>query len=241
MPQIILMRRFAGLALSSLFIGLSLLAAWAGSSVAAAGLGPAATPSAYTYLPVVAKQPTPTFTPTPMPTATPACAALGHVLTGQLTLDQSKPSYAVGENIFFHELIANPTGNRVCYGIVGVAVTALSGGGSSFFHTSWSGDLWLNPGCTGPTDHCGGPWGDSLQIGTPGTYSFTLSVCYSPENVCPGSGDWQVFNTISPITVVVWPPQSQSPVTSESGPFSACYLSFADLEAVRMVCPTADK
>lgn len=228
-------RRLTASALLLLLVSLFLLAGWA-----SAGVPAAVTPSAFAYLPAVYKQPTPTPTFTPTPTATPACAALGHVLTGQLTLDQDKPSYAVGENIFFHELIANPTGNRVCYGIVGVAVTALSGGGP-FFHTSWSGDLWLNPGCTGPTDHCGGPWGDSLQIGTPGTYSFTLSVCYSPENVCPGSGDWQVFNTISPITVVVWPPQSQAPVTSESGPYSACYLSFADLEAVHMVCPTADK
>ena len=229
-------RRLTASALFLLLVSLFLFVGWA-----SAGVSAAVTPVAFAYLPAVYKQPTPTPTVTPTATATPACAALGHVLTGQLTLDQNKPSYAVGENIFFHELIANPTGNRVCYGIVGVGVTALSGGGTSFFHTSWSGDLWLNPGCTGPTDHCGGPWGDNIQIGTPGTYSFTLSVCYSPESVCPSSGDWHEFNTISPITVIVWPFQSQATVMYESGPYSACYLSFADLEAVHMVCPTADK
>jgi hypothetical protein len=213
------------------------------AGLANAGATIAFTPTAFVYMPIILRQPTPTPTPTPTPlptptpTATPTCPYLGHVLTGQVTLDENKPSYAVGENIFFHETIANPTNSRICYGLVGVAVTKLSGSGSSFFHTSWSGDLWLDPGCTGPTDHCGGPWGDSLQIGVAGTYSFTLAVCYSRVDVCPTAGDWQTFNTLSPITVIVWPPQGPASAPGEHGLFGECYLALNDADNVQMVCP----
>ena len=232
------MRRFSLVAFALVLFALLILGSWVSAPVPASGAGA----TSVAYLPLVLKQntptPTPTATPTatPLPTATPVCS-YSHVITGQFTLDQSKQSYAVGENIFFHELITNPTGSRICYGIVGVQVTMLNGS-NNFFHTSWSGDLWINPHCTGPTDHCGGAWGDSLQINTPGDYSLTLAICYSTQAVCQTpSGDWQLLTSGVPVTVVVWPPVAPSKPDARVESMGNCYLDIADPQHVHVVCP----
>ena len=179
---------------------------------------PGFTPTAYVYLPAVIKQPSPTPTDTPTPTETPTPTAtptstptstptatsvptvVGHVLTGQLALCESRTTYGVNENICFIETITNPTEGVVHYGILGVSIV---GEGVSDFHTSWSGDLSIAPKCTGPVDTCGGAWQDNLSIGAPGTYTLTLAVCYSPEDVCPGPGaDWQNFPPGVTVTIV---------------------------------------
>jgi len=165
-------------------------------------LTPSNTPTA-TNTPTPSKTPTITPTPTRTPTATPTFSVVtGHVLTGQLTTCGGRTTFAVNENVCFVETLNNPTPGLVYYGILGVNVTRLSGSGSGFFHTSWSGDLAINPGCTGPTNRCDGPWQDNLQIGTAGTYSLTMDICYSLEAACTQSGaDWRTLTPGIAITI----------------------------------------
>lgn len=149
----------------------------------------------------------PTDTPLP-PTATSPPPVSGRGITGELTLcNPEKPTFAATiERICFHEKIVNTTSQAVTYGIIGVLATNLNGG-SSQFQTSWRGDLSIGPGCTGPTDSCGGPWEDGMYFATPGTYRLTLSICYSKIDVCLGSsGDWETLTSGVEVTVISWTP-----------------------------------
>jgi len=245
------MRRFAGLALSSLFVGLSLLAAWAGSSVAAAGLGPAATPSAYAYLPVVVKQPT--LTPTPTPTATPTATAApgGGPVVGELTReDPNKPTYATNiEDIWFYDLIHNVSGGTVNFGILGVNVA----GPAPYFKTLWDGAgapggvLPINAGCWGPNGIPCAPNADagrqraSLRVTAPGLYTLTLYICYSSFNACQQPGaNWQPLASVQ-ITAIDWTPQPPGIVRNDAASETVCYLSTADPARTHLVCPTPTK
>ncbi|MBI4771140.1 MAG: hypothetical protein HY784_12200 [Chloroflexi bacterium] len=159
----------------------------------ATDLPPTATPP-----PARPTSPPPTRTPaptaTPPPTATPASA---HGLTGQLTLcpkpvsGDGLPHYtAVTERVCFVELITNTSTDTVKYSILGVQATNLSGG-QGVFQTSWRGDLSICPGCKGPNN---GPWEDGLFLPAPGTYSLSLSICYSSVDICQGaSGEWETL------------------------------------------------
>jgi hypothetical protein len=149
----------------------------------------------------------PSATPVP-PTNTPAPPPSSHGITGQLTLcNPEKPSFAASiERVCFRERIVNSTGNTITYGVLGVQIASLSGGPNSF-HTSWQGNLSIGPGCTGPTDTCGGPWEDGTFLATPGTYRLSLSICYSDINTCLGSsGDWETLTSGVDITVISWTP-----------------------------------
>ena len=111
------------------------------------------------------------------------------------------------ENIFFRETIKNHTQATIPYGIIGVKVTKLTGDGQDFLHTGWSGDLSIGPGCTGPTDSCGGPWDDSLTVDVPGTYRLTLDIRSSPVDVATsGQGKWEALTPGIEIKVVNWTP-----------------------------------
>lgn len=148
----------------------------------------------------------PTATPAP-PTATPIPVSK-HGITGELLLcNPEKPSFAANiERICFREKIVNTTGQPISYGVLGVQI-ADTATGSSRFHSSWQGALSIGPGCTGPTDSCGGPWEDGIYIATPGTYRLTLSVCFSEINTClGGSGDWETLTSGVNVTVVNWTP-----------------------------------
>lgn len=121
----------------------------------------------------------PTATAPPAPTQPPSSASGGgsHGLTGQLSLCNPKSSYAV-------------------------AAENLSGGANGF-QTSWRGDLSVPAHGNGPT---GGGWQDGLYL-EPGTYSLTLSICYSDVNTCLGqSGNWETLTPGIIVNVVNWTP-----------------------------------
>lgn len=161
-------------------------------------------------LPVVAAPPPPAASATPRPPAGGGGGGGGggpvtgvHGLTGNLRLcNTAKTTYAVNERICFVEFIHNNTGAPVSYGILGVAAS------NGQFQTSWSADLapggwlWIDPGCDGPTDRCKGAWEDGIRIGTPGTFTLVLSVCFSPFGECQSaSAAWE--NLSQPITIRV--------------------------------------
>ncbi len=154
-------------------------------------------------LPVVkAPPPPPTQSaPTAAPNPNPGPVVGSRGLSGQLTLCNPKTAYATGERVCFVEKIVNTTSGLIKYGVLGVLAANLSGGPSQF-QTSWSGDLWIDPGCTGPTDHCGGAWEDGVRLNTPGAYRLSLQICYSPLNVCTTpEGEWETISTGINITV----------------------------------------
>ena len=152
------------------------------------------------------------LTPPPLPQPAPPPPAPApqptRGIVGALRLKENKPTYATRiENIFFIEEITNLTDQTIAYGIIGVKVTPVSGGGEGFFHTSWSGDLKLGPHCTGPTDACGGAWEDSLRIEKPGTYRLTLDICYSPKDAAlSGQGEWETLTPGVEVTTIDWTP-----------------------------------
>ena len=122
-------------------------------------------------------------------------------LVGHLTPCGYSPSGA----ICVRELIYNPTPDTISYGVLGVNVTRADG--TSFFQTSWSGELSLGPWQTGPD--IGGPaWEDNIGV-PPGAYTLTLAVCYSIRNACRAAGDWQTLDTITATPSQVWLPLIQ--------------------------------
>ncbi len=170
-----------------------------------------------TPAPAPTSKPTPVPTPAPTPTPAPAPVAppkSKHGLTGELALLATKPSYAAGiENIAIRETLKNPTKEMVRYGVLGIKVTRLSGEGEDAFLTSWSGDLGIGPGCTGPTDLCGGPWDVNIQIPRPGWYRLTLDICYSAkEDALSGRGEWETLTAGVDVCLVNWHPGDPEPV-----------------------------
>lgn len=147
-------------------------------------------------LPILAAPPTPRAVATLTPTARAASSATGGArgITGSLQMCGGKTTFAAGtERICFIETIRNTTNATVQYGIIGVLATNTATGATQF-QSSWSaftGPLAIDPGCTGPTDRCGGPWEDGMYLATPGTYRLTLNICFTPSiEGCAGGGDW---------------------------------------------------
>jgi len=142
------------------------------------------------------------------PGATPSTPVSKRGLLGELTLRDNKPTYATKiENIFFRETLKNPSNETIIYGVIGVKAVKISGEGEDFFHTSWSGELSIGPGCTGPTDACNGPWDDCLRIEKPGTYRLTLDICYSTvDEATSGKGDWETLTSGVEVTAIDWTP-----------------------------------
>ncbi|MGH2523192.1 MAG: SH3 domain-containing protein [Anaerolineales bacterium] len=152
-------------------------------------------------LPVVPAPPTPSATGAPAagPTTKPPASSRG--IVGQLTLCNPRTTYAISERVCFVERIVNTTGGTIAYGLLGVQAANLSGGPSQF-QTSWSGELFINAGCTGPTDTCGGPWEDGIRINTAGSYRLTMQICYATVDACQGSSaDWETLAKAIFITV----------------------------------------
>jgi hypothetical protein len=164
--------------------------------------------------PVPAPTPAPAAAPVPAAPPPPAPAKSKYGLTGELALAANKPSYAASiENISIRETLRNPTKQMVRYGVLGIKVTRLSGEGEDAFLTSWSGDLGIGPGCTGPTDLCGGPWDVNIQIPKPGWYRLTLDICYSPkEAALSGKGEWETLTSGVDVCIVNWHPGDPEPV-----------------------------
>jgi hypothetical protein len=233
-------RRLTASALFLLLVSLFLFVGWA-----SAGVSAAVTPVAFAYLPAVYKQPTPT--PTPTATATSAPAAI----TGELTLcNPGQTVYSVGSQICVVETLRNTFPYIVTYGILGVAVDGPSN--YDWFQTSWSGQLAIGPGCTGPTDTCGGPWQDNIRGPYPengfsasGAYTLKLAVCYSVESVCPQQGaNWQVFEPGVAITISSSAQGTEAFQTNNADrPMSVniCHLFTADPTHIYLVCPSSEK
>ncbi len=158
-------------------------------------------------LPVVtAAAPPPTAVPVPAtaapqaaPTNPPPPPSSGHGIVGTLNLCEARTTYSVNDRICVIEKIYNSTNHNVDYGILGVNAANLTGG-PSWFQSSWTGTLTLNPNCTGPVGTCGGQWDDGFKLSA-GTYQFTLAICYSSVATCQGGGEWETLT--APITVVV--------------------------------------
>ncbi|MCS6910144.1 MAG: SH3 domain-containing protein [Anaerolineales bacterium] len=147
-------------------------------------------------LPILAAPPTPRVVAALTPTVRAVSSATGGArgITGSLQMCGGKTTFAAGtERICFIETIRNTTNATVQYGIIGVLATNTATGATQF-QSSWSaftGPLAIDPGCTGPTDRCGGPWEDGMYIATPGTYRLTLNICFTPSiEGCTSGGDW---------------------------------------------------
>jgi len=223
-------------------VGLFLFVSWAGTGVSAANVGPAVTPSAYAYLPVIFKAP-----PTPTATSIPS----GGPVVGELTREEpNKPTYATNiEDIWFYDLIHNISGSNVSFGILGVNVD----GPASYFKTLWDGAgapggvLPLNAGCWGPNGIPCAPNADAgrqragLQVTAPGQYTLTLSICYSSFTACqqPG-GNWQSLASVQ-ITAIDWTPQAPGTANTQVSLAAVCHLVTADPARIYLACPPPGK
>ena len=139
----------------------------------------------------------PSAAPTSAPVAPPPASS--HGIVGTLTLCDARTTYAANERICVIEQIYNSTNANIDYGILGVNAANITGG-PSWFQSSWTGNLTLAPGCTGPVGTCGGKWDDGFKLSA-GTYHFTLDICYSSVATCQHGGTWETLT--APITVVV--------------------------------------
>lgn len=238
------MRRLIAFALPIGFATLILF-----SGLVSANVSIAFTPTAFVYLPVIRRDPTPTptNTPTPTATATPPPGGSGGI-TGEMSLESNKQTYATHiEDIWFYDLIHNPTGATVYFGILGVNVS----GPAPYFKTLWDGAgaggfLSLNAGCYGPNGIPCAPNPDagrqraSLRVTAPGTYQLTLSICYSSFTACqePG-GNWQSLASVS-ITAIDWTP-SPDEAQARPSPAELCHLITDDPRGIYLACPRTDK
>jgi len=148
------------------------------------------------YEPVAAQAPT----QQPSSPSEPPKIAAPPGISGQLTLEGGKTTFRVGEDIWFIETLVNSSSQPVKYSFLGVNVVRSAGQKS--FHTSWSGDLFIGPGCTGPTDSCGGPWRDRVTLDEPGEYQLTLDVNFSDQESGRKGIGWTVLTTPILVTVV---------------------------------------
>lgn len=191
---------------------------------------PTATP---TFTPTPTETPTPSLTPTPTqtrtitptptssltptitrtPTITPTPGP-NHGLEGELRLCNSgQTTYAAGSAVCVIERLRNTTGTRVTYSFIGVTVTDQNNPTNRWFQQSWAGDLAIGPFCIGPTDTCGGEWEDNIRgpgdiptINTPGTYWFSLDICFSSYDICQSpQGEWKRLTNPGLTVIIVLP------------------------------------
>lgn len=222
---------------------------------------PTATPTLgtqFAHLPEVLLAPTftPTLTPTrtPTPTATRTGMPGASGLTGQIVLKLNKPSYATYiENVYFYQLLHNPTGGPIAYSYLGVNVRQPDGSYLPF-KTSWTGapDTIL-PGCYGPNgapcspgpdgawneDHVGDDAESTAwEIRQPGGHVIELWVCYSSHAGCgqPGAA-WAKLAEVG-FTAVHWTPSAPG-IKAEEPDWSdrACFLIVEDPEGPYLRCP----
>ena len=125
-----------------------------------------------------------------------------------MSLCNPKASYAAksdtfeGERICVNELITNTSGDTMTYGVLGCR-PRMSPAAPTPFNPVWRGDLSVPPGGNGPT---GSGWQDGLYL-LAGSYSLSLSICFSSVDDCVGNaGDWETLTPGIPIEVVPWTP-----------------------------------
>lgn len=121
-------------------------------------------------------------------------------ISGQLVLEENRTTFRVGEDIWFIETLVNASSVPVKYSFLGV--NGVRSDGKKFFHTSWSGNLFIGPGCTGPTDSCGGPWRDRVTMDEPGDYQLTLDVNFADEESARKGIGWVVLTPPIRLSVV---------------------------------------
>jgi hypothetical protein len=138
-------------------------------------------------LPVIAAPPPPAATattvpPTAAPTsvAVPTAAGVRGIRGDSFSVD--KTSVAVNEDIWFNFQVTNTTDQAIAYGGLGAIV--IGGPQSQFSY----GDATLNA-------HEVLPWRDHMNIGTPGTYTLYLGICFAASrSACEATPSaWQVL------------------------------------------------
>lgn len=159
-------------------------------------------------LPIIAAPPKPAATATTKPANNPAPGPVTSTrgVSGQLTMCGGRLTFAVNERVCFVEMIKNNTAAPISYGILGVQAVNTTGSGTKF-QTSWDaqgaadGLLWIDPGCTGPTDRCNGVWEDGIRLPSAGSWRLTMQVCFSAFSTCLNGGDWESLS--APIIVTI--------------------------------------
>lgn len=133
-------------------------------------------------------------TQTPMPTPGGARAGIGPApdtsafgVSATFNLEGRSRTYRPDQKIWFRFGITNLTGAELKYGFIGVAVS------DGRFHTSWSGASINADGTLN--------WRDWVSVPTPGDYTITLAICFSPKEECPTGGRWTNLSAPVPITV----------------------------------------
>ncbi len=145
----------------------------------------------------------PTRTPTPLPTETATeTPTLTPLPPGEdpaqflnnVQFAVKDPEVNTTTWIIYTFYVHNNRGFGWHYGYLGISVYFPSGA-LYFFHYSWVNSVFAwNQGLS---------WEDHVQISLPGTYTFVLTLCYSPRNdICDSpSGQWISYG--NPVTVVV--------------------------------------
>lgn len=148
-----------------------------------------------TTAPVVTNKPAVTNLPQPTnpppPTATTAASA--RILNPAFSLEAT--AVPANQAIWFNFSVtnANPT-EKLPYGALGAAIFDANGV-NVHFQGSYT-NAALDPGQVLP-------WRDHTAIGTPGTYSLRLAICYSyPLEACSAAGaDWEMLSP--PVSIVI--------------------------------------
>jgi hypothetical protein len=139
-------------------------------------------------------QPPPTNAPAAQPIAapptdTPAPAPASNLSPG---FSVSNPSANVGEDVWFHFSITNPSGTeRLSFGFLGVTIT--KDGANLPFHASWTGHS------IGPNEQLNHD--DHTQFSEPGTYALRLTICYESVEICLTGQGWEYLS--EPVMVEV--------------------------------------
>ncbi|MBP7691035.1 MAG: SH3 domain-containing protein [Anaerolineales bacterium] len=152
-------------------------------------------------LPVVAAPPLPpTAVPSPVPTnapppatATTAAGSARGVRGDHFALQTTARTFGLNQDIWFEFKITNTSGNTISYRCLGAKVP---GGPAKCSWGSTATDV-LKPGDVIE-------WNDHMNIGTAGTYTLVLGICYlSDTSACENSGTagWEYLSSGIQITV----------------------------------------
>lgn len=155
-------------------------------------------------LPVIAAPPPPptatpvppTATSAPQPTATRSGVPVGSsrgVRGDYFRLQTTAREFGVNQDIWFEFKVTNTSGNTLPYRCLGAKVP---GGQAQCSWGSTASDA-LNPNQVIE-------WNDHINIGTPGTYTLVLGICYLGDTVAcqnSGSNGWEYLSEGIQITV----------------------------------------
>lgn len=139
---------------------------------------------------LVVTNPPPPPTNTPVPPTVPA----GDTRLTNVSFSVESTTVPANTKIWFNFSVTNASLTQpLSIGELGVVVFN-SAGQNVFFQESWSG-FELQPGQT--LNHRDGV----PAIGTPGSYTLQLSVCFSSKSVCSSGGEWVLLAQPVAITV----------------------------------------